>query len=65
MVGEARQERPARHVVNRAHVIVETAFLANQNADIREGGIVAAAGEIEQDAVCGKIGNVRRLKILD
>ena len=41
------------------------AFVADRGADIGDGGIVAAAGEVEQHAVRGEILDVGGLQILD
>ena len=65
MVGKTRQQRSAGHVGDRPRVLVEATFVADRPADIRNRGILASAGEVQQDAVPGEIADVRRLEFLD
>ena len=65
MVGQARQQRPARHLLDVLDAFVEPAFFADCGADVGRRGIVAAGGEIEKDAVGGEVADLARLQILD
>ena len=65
MVGQPRQQRAAWHVGDGAHVVVEAAFLAHGRADIRQRGVVAPAGEVEEDAVRREILDLGGLQVLD
>jgi hypothetical protein len=65
MIGEPRQERAARNVGDCPGIVVEPAFFADIGADVGDRRVVAAAGEVEKDAVAGKILDVRGFKVLD
>ena len=65
MIGQARQQRPARDVRDCPHVVVEAAFIANGSSDIGDRGVVVSASEVEQDAVACEILDVVGLEVLD
>jgi len=65
MVGQPRQQRAARNVVDRPDLVVYAAFLADRRADVGRGRAIAAAGEVEEHAVGREVDEVRGFQIFD
>ena len=65
MVGYARKQRAARHIIEPGDVALAAAFLRQFLAEIGNRGIVDVTGEVEQDAIGSEIGLVLRIEVSD
>ncbi len=65
MIGQPRQQRTARNVVDSVDALADPAFGADRIADVRGRRAVAAGGEVEQDAVRREILDVAGLEVFD
>ena len=65
MVGQTRQQRPRRHIVDIVDRAFDLAFLAQRRSQIDDGGIFEAGAEIQQHAVGAEILKLFGRQILD
>jgi hypothetical protein len=65
VIGQPRQQRPARNIIDVLDFFGKVTFLPDGGADIRRSGVLAAVREIEEDAVRRKVYEIGRLEIFD